>query len=270
MSVMTRRLRSSPRRPVLCWIWICTGPRPDPSLRGSTVPVEYFSVGVWQLLHAQSLSVKILCVAAWIESASRFKSVIIWHTFLCVVLDPCLTSASVRNCWLKSAQTSFSTLLILSVRDRLRMPNSLRLHPRLLPCGALWDTFVAGETLVDCRVTVPSDLWTFLVRKSWNGQVEAKGNWWDGEWCSVWTCENLINKEVRWRVGSRKENPCEALSDKMVLSPMMSCASMVGLKIMDAAFVVQLEQKSTGFSTVRSGTTWGRSWTTRQDWWSKS
>ena len=38
----------------------------------------------------------------------------------------------------------------------------------------------------------------------------------------------------------------------MVLSPMMSCASMVGLKIMDAGFLVELEQKSTGFSAVRS------------------
>ena len=40
----------------------------------------------------------------------------------------------------------------------------------------------------------------------------------------------------------------------MVLSPKMSCASMVGLKILDAGFVVELEHKSTGKTTVRSGT----------------
>ena len=38
----------------------------------------------------------------------------------------------------------------------------------------------------------------------------------------------------------------------MVLSPMMSCASMVGLKILDAGFVVYLEKKSAGYTPVRS------------------
>ena len=71
-----------------------------------------------------------------------------------------LNSACVRNCWLESAQTSFSSLLILSVRDRLRMPNSLRLHPCLLPCVSYAGRsnrvvhFVRCRSVVRCRLFI--------------------------------------------------------------------------------------------------------------------
>ena len=126
MSVMTRRLRSSSRRPVLCWIWFSTEPRPVSSLRGRVATA--------------ACAVAVCCDSLCRSLNWERVTLLIRH---CLTYFPVrsagslLNSASARNCWLESAQTSFSSLLILSVRDRLRMPNSLRLDLCLLPCGAL-------------------------------------------------------------------------------------------------------------------------------------
>ena len=97
-----------------------------------------------------------------------------------------------------------------------------------------WDTFDAGETLVDCRVIAPSDLETFLVKKAemvrWKQkQIDEMENdvsfelmrtlltrKCDEEWVQekkknramYWVIDGAVTKDVMCKYGWVKDNGC--------------------------------------------------------------
>ena len=96
-----------------------------------------------------------------------------------------------------------------------------------------WDTFDAGETLVDCRVIAPSDLETFLVKKAelvrWKQkQIDEMENGvsfelmrtlltrkCDQEWAQekknrakYWVINGAVAQDVMCKYGWVKDNGC--------------------------------------------------------------